>query len=67
MICKFDDCSHLTSVTIGNSVTSIGEKAFGSCSSLKVANMGSKLAAVGTQTFYGKVLCILKLLVFLQP
>ena len=30
----FSDCSSLTSVTIGNSVTSIGERAFAFCSSL---------------------------------
>ena len=34
MSCKYCGCSRLTSVTIGNSVTSIGRGAFESCSSL---------------------------------
>lgn len=33
--CKYSDCSSLTSVTIGNSVTSIGNSAFFNCNSLK--------------------------------
>ena len=34
MIYKYYNCSGLTSVTIGNSVTSIGERAFYGCSGL---------------------------------
>ena len=35
MIYKYFDCSGLTSVTIGNSVKSIGEEAFSNCSKLR--------------------------------
>ena len=34
MICKFWDCSSLASITIGNSVTTIGEYAFSNCTNL---------------------------------
>ncbi len=36
--CAFSDCSGLASVTIGNSVTSIGESAFNGCNKLKEVN-----------------------------
>ncbi|MBQ6921738.1 MAG: leucine-rich repeat protein [Clostridia bacterium] len=34
IVCPFAHCSNLTSITIGNGVTSIGDGAFYNCSSL---------------------------------
>ena len=49
----FYGCSMLTSVTIGNSVTSIGEKAFYGCSGLPSLTIGNSVTSIGKSAFYG--------------
>ena len=47
-------CKGLTSVTIGNSVTSIGEKAFEGCLAIReIRCNASAPPALGDDTFYG--------------
>ena len=46
-------CSGLTSITIGNSVTSIGEKAFCYCTKLTSVTIPDSITSIGAQTFYG--------------
>jgi len=48
----FKTCSTLTSVSIGNNVTSIGDSAF-SGSSLTSLTLGNKVASIGDSTFEG--------------
>ena len=52
MICKFEYCSGLTSVTIGNSVTSIGDGAFDGCSSLTSVTIPNSVTSIGDEAFY---------------
>ena len=47
----FDDCSSLTSVTIPNSVTSIGESAFAGCSSLTSVTIPNSVTSIGNDAF----------------
>ena len=47
----FDDCSMLTSVTIGNSVTSIGDSAFYDCSGLTSVTIGNSVTSIGSSAF----------------
>lgn len=49
----FASCSKLTTVEIGNSVTSIGQFAFSNCSSLKSINIPSSVTSIAWQTFSG--------------
>ena len=49
----FTGCSGLTSVTIPNSVTSIGESAFYGCSGLTSVVIGSGVTSIGNNAFYG--------------
>ena len=42
----------MTSVSIGNSVTSIGEKAFYGCSGLKSVSIGNSVTSIGSSAFY---------------
>jgi len=49
---SFSDCSSLTSVTIPDSVTSIGNFAFSGCSSLTSVTIGKSVTNIGGQTFY---------------
>ncbi|MBO5927783.1 MAG: leucine-rich repeat protein [Clostridia bacterium] len=55
----FSNCSSLTSVTIGNSVTSIGESAFSGCSSLTSITLpfvgASKTAINGKDQVFGYI------------
>ena len=52
--CKFYNCTGLTYVTIGNSVTSIGVGAFGGCTSLaSVTCLAEKVPHTGSDTFNG--------------
>ena len=48
----FRDCSGLTSVIIGNSVTSIGESAFSGCSHLISVIIGSSVSGIANFAFY---------------
>jgi len=50
---KYQNCSELTSVTIGNSVTSIGIKAFYDCNSLTSLTIGKSVTSIGYQAFEG--------------
>ena len=47
----FEECSGLTSVTIPNSVTSIGEYAFRFCSSLTSVTIPNSVTSIGSQAF----------------
>ena len=47
----FYGCSGLTSVVIGNSVTSIGEHAFRDCSGLTSVELGNSLKSIGYAAF----------------
>ena len=53
MINIFQGCSDLTSVTIPNSVTSIGSDVFMSCSGLTMINIPSSVESIGDMAFYG--------------
>ena len=48
----FYGCSMLTTVTIGNSVTSIGESAFSGCSGLTSVTIGRAVTSIGESAFY---------------
>ena len=48
----FHNCSGLTSVTIGNSVTSIGDSAFYGCSGLTSVTIGNSVTSIGSNAFY---------------
>ena len=47
----FKDCSSLTSITIPNSVTSIGEYAFSGCSSLTSITIPNSVTSIGSGAF----------------
>ena len=49
----FRDCNGLTSVTIGNSVVSIGERAFYGCSSLTSITIPESVTSIGNNAFAG--------------
>jgi hypothetical protein len=49
----FNNCSCLTSVTIGNSVINIGEEAFQSCSRLTSVTIGNSVTNIGVYAFSG--------------
>ena len=49
----FYNCSSLTSVVIGDSVTSIGEDAFSYCSSLTSVTIGDSVTSIGDSAFNG--------------
>ncbi|MBQ6979489.1 MAG: leucine-rich repeat protein [Clostridia bacterium] len=49
----FKNCSSLTSVVIGDSVTSISSGAFRNCSGLKNITIPDNVASIGLEAFYG--------------
>ncbi len=49
----FHNCSGLTSVTIGNYVTSIGNSAFSGCSGLTSVTIGNYVTSIGNSAFSG--------------
>jgi len=46
-------CSGLTTVTIPNSITSIGNYAFSGCSGLKSITIGNSVISIGNYAFWG--------------
>ena len=48
----FYSCSRLTSVTIGNDITSIGQSAFSGCSGLTSVTIGNSVTSIGERAFY---------------
>ena len=53
MLNVFYECSSLTSITIPNSVTSIGNNAFEGCSSLTSITIPNSVTSIGVSTFEG--------------
>ncbi|MBR2479906.1 MAG: leucine-rich repeat domain-containing protein [Clostridia bacterium] len=51
----FSDCDSLKSVTIPDSVKSIGDSAFSGCNSLERVNIPNSVASIGDSAFYGCV------------
>lgn len=49
----FENCSNLTSVTISNSVTSIGSSAFYNCTGLTSVTIGNSVTSIGGLAFSG--------------
>ena len=49
----FYNCSGLTSVTIGNGVTSVGESAFSGCTGLMSVTIGNSVTSIGDWAFSG--------------
>ena len=49
----FDDCSGLTSITIGNGVKSIGDSAFYGCSGLTSVTIPDSVTSIGKDAFSG--------------
>ena len=59
----FRDCSNLTSVTIPNSVTSIGERAFWGCNGLTSITLPSSVTCEGYDPFNGTSLNDVKIVI----
>ena len=52
----FQNCSNLTSVTLGDNVVSVGESAFYNCSSLTSVKIPNSVTIIGPDAFYGTAL-----------
>ena len=50
---SFSSCTNLKSITIPNSVTTIGDSAFSSCSSLTSISIPNSVATIGSSAFSG--------------
>ena len=50
--CAFSGCSGLTSVTIGNGVTTIGDRAFFGCSGLTSVTIPDSVTTIDDYAFY---------------
>ena len=53
MIYKYSDCTNLTSLTIPNSVASIGNSAFDECSGLTSVTISNSVTNIGYRVFFG--------------
>ena len=53
MIYKYKGCSSLTSITIPNSVTSVGSSCFKGCSSLTSITIPNSVTSLGLECFVG--------------
>jgi len=51
--CAFENCINLTTVTLGDAVTSIGNLAFKNCSNLTSVTIGNGVTSIGDDAFYG--------------
>ena len=49
----FNDCYMLTSITIPNSIVSVGDDAFSRCSNLKSIVIPNSVTSIGSYAFYG--------------
>ena len=54
---SFSGCYHLQSVTIPNSVTSIGNEAFSGCESLESVTIPNSVRNIGNNAFWGCNIC----------
>src|SRR5678815_4432267 len=51
--CAFCGCTNLTSVTIPNGVTGVGQQAFSGCTNLTSVTMGNSVTSMGTTLYSG--------------
>ena len=49
--CKYNGCTSMTNITIGNSVTSIGSNAFEDCYTVNNISMPNSVTAIGNSAF----------------
>lgn len=49
----FSNCPNLTTVELGNSVTSVGDNAFSKCTALTSVNIGDGVTSIGKNAFNG--------------
>ena len=49
----FSNCTNLTTVELGNSVTSVGDNAFSKCTALTSVNIGDGVTSIGKNAFNG--------------
>lgn len=52
-ISAFNSCPKLTTVELGNGVTSVGDNAFSKCTALKSINIGDGVTSIGKNAFNG--------------
>ena len=52
-ISAFNSCPNLTTVELGNGVTSVGDNAFSKCTALKSINIGDGVTSIGKNAFNG--------------